>query len=170
MQLTRSTSRMWQQQQGPGPGPTGRNEQRGCPGAAGTWGTGWWPRGEPSRLRSGWKVTLASAHPADIERNLHSRCLKLGKGCSCLLEEVVEFCWWVIYSLSMICLLSLLHPFSLYTPYIKPLPPPEVNLGYLWCQTLHILPKNFCISCLAMQGIKLNLGKQIPHLALTNKL
>lgn len=39
-----------------------------------------------------------------------------------------------------------------------------MNPGCLWCQIFHILPKNFCISCLATQGIKLNLRKQNPHL------
>lgn len=74
LQLMRNTSKMWRwQQQWPGLGPMLKSGEMGCQGAGGTWETGWWPRGERSRRKTGWKVTFGSVDLANIETDLNYR-------------------------------------------------------------------------------------------------
>jgi len=73
LQLMRNTSKMWRQQQWPGLSPSLKSGEMGCQGAGGTWETGWWPRGERSRRKTGWKVTFGSVHLANTETDRNSR-------------------------------------------------------------------------------------------------
>lgn len=68
----RSTSKMWLQWSDLS--PMLKSGAMGCRGAGGTWGTGWWPRGEHNRQRNGWKVMLGTVQLPGIKLGLSSRC------------------------------------------------------------------------------------------------
>lgn len=116
-QPTRNTSKMWRRRW-PGLGPM-RSGETGCQGAGGTWEPGWWPRGERSRQKTGWKVTFGSVHLANIETYLKSRHKGWWRSVVGSWRKVFSVADWIIYNLTVISLavhlLSILHHLSLDT-------------------------------------------------------